>query len=111
MNLVEVPHGGWFSHEFSNAFIERTLKEQIGTCSSRATFVLERRPLAKNGRRIEINVRASIGHRRSPFQLCKFMPSDGASPVASGPLGATGAHDQANRDAADHALQMGIQER
>ncbi len=62
MNLIQVPYRDGLCHERSNAFIEGAINNQIGTLASRPTLVLERRPFAKNGRRIEINMMARTGH-------------------------------------------------
>ena len=56
MNLIQVPHRVGLCHERSNAFIEGTINNQIGTGTFRPTFLLKRRPFAKNSRRIEIKV-------------------------------------------------------
>lgn len=52
-----------------NAFIKRTVNEQIGTWTFRATFVFEPRPFAKNSGRVEINVRVDAGQGRSTSRL------------------------------------------
>jgi hypothetical protein len=62
VNFIQVPHGGWFCHELSNAVVKRTINEQIRTLTFGATFVSERRPFAKNSRRVEINVRVDTSH-------------------------------------------------
>jgi hypothetical protein len=67
MNLVEAPYGGWLGHELPNALVKGAVDEQIGAGDGSATFVVERRPFAKNSRRIEINVSIGTGHRVRAF--------------------------------------------
>jgi hypothetical protein len=69
MNFIQVPDRDGLCHKRSNAFIERAINNQIGTLTFRPTLVLERRPFAKNGRRIEINMMARTGHRC--FATCR----------------------------------------
>jgi hypothetical protein len=56
VNFIQMPHGGRLGHELPYALIERAVHKQIGASAFGATLVVARRPFAKNGRRIEINV-------------------------------------------------------
>jgi hypothetical protein len=62
MNFIQVPDRDGLCHKRSNAFIERAINNQIGPLTFCPTLVLKRRPFAKNGRRIEINMMARTGH-------------------------------------------------
>jgi hypothetical protein len=73
MNFVEAPYRGRLGHELPNALVKGAVDEQIGAGDGGAPFVVERRPFAKNGRRIEINVSIGTGHRARAFpQSCSF---------------------------------------
>jgi hypothetical protein len=68
MNLIEAPYRGRLGHELPNALVKGTVDEQIGAGDGSAAFVVERRPFAKNGRRIEINVSIGTSHRARAFR-------------------------------------------
>ena len=67
MNFIQVPRGGWLGHELAYAVIKRTLDYRIRAGGFRPTFVVERRPFAKNGRRIETNVRPAMVQGQNAF--------------------------------------------
>ena len=67
MNFIQVPRGRRLGHEVAYAVIKRTLDHPIRAGGFRPTFVVERRPFAKNGRRIEINVRFGIVQPQNAF--------------------------------------------
>jgi hypothetical protein len=57
MNFIQRPRGGRPGHEFPDAITERTVDNQIRSSVVNPTFVVERRPFAKDSRRAEIDIR------------------------------------------------------
>jgi hypothetical protein len=57
MNFIQRPRGGRPGHEFPDAITERTVDNQIGSSVFNPTFVVERRPFAKDSRRAKIDIR------------------------------------------------------
>ena len=59
----------------SDAFIKSTINNQVGTGTFRPTFVLKRRPFAKNSRRIEINAMVRVVLIRSHIEsMLRYWP-------------------------------------
>jgi hypothetical protein len=69
VNFIQVLHGGRLGHELPYALIERTVDNQIGSNVFSPTFVVERRPFAKNSRRVEINLRLGTVHPLLPLRF------------------------------------------
>ena len=57
MDLVEVSRTSGLSHKFPNALIQSAFEHGIGARDIGPPLIFKRRPLSKNSRRIEIDVR------------------------------------------------------
>ena len=63
MYFVQVAHWRRLCHEFLYALVKSSVDEEIRAVVFGATLVAERRPFAKNGWRIEIDLRLFAAHR------------------------------------------------
>jgi hypothetical protein len=61
--FVQVAHWRRLCHEFLYALVKGAVDEEIRAVVFGATLVAERRPFAKNGWRIEIDLRLFAAHR------------------------------------------------
>jgi hypothetical protein len=64
VNLIKVSRGDWLGHELMDAFTQCAIEQQVRTSAIGAAPTVERRPLPKDGRRIEVDMRPGTRRRR-----------------------------------------------